>query len=291
MTTHTDLEAQEEPSDAAIKLAEMILSDCGHSTAITTRLRDRVALRIDKYTAALESQPDAAQGVPTLPFAVFDEFGNGCEDRVRDHFAALLAATPKPQEQANEWKEAVLEQLVACSMDAPTDERPASILKRVIEMSVQMATDPAINAPQEQAAQVVADRWRWSGKDFNYAVCKYDGESWVPISSDAEAADMLTTTPQPAAKPAQAKQRSLTERESSVMTRALKKSGKVVAQAERVALKPLTDEQTLKVLTGLEPDNERWKGPREHQLAFAHAVITKFCEVNGLTAPAGGEVA
>lgn len=36
-----------------------------------------------------KEQPEALQ-LPTLPFAVFDEFGQPCEDRVRDHFAAAF---------------------------------------------------------------------------------------------------------------------------------------------------------------------------------------------------------
>lgn len=36
-----------------------------------------------------EEKPKALR-LPTLPFAIFDEFGNPCEDRVRDHFAAEL---------------------------------------------------------------------------------------------------------------------------------------------------------------------------------------------------------
>lgn len=38
-----------------------------------------------------KEQPEALQ-LPTLPFAVFDEFGQPCEDRVRDHFAAAFDA-------------------------------------------------------------------------------------------------------------------------------------------------------------------------------------------------------
>lgn len=41
--------------------------------------------------AIVDHQAEAAT-LPPLPFAVFDEFGNGCEDRVRDHFAAAFAA-------------------------------------------------------------------------------------------------------------------------------------------------------------------------------------------------------
>lgn len=59
--TEADVRGEREASDSATKLAEMILADCGHSTAITTALRDRVALRIDKYTDA------RALAAPTAP--------------------------------------------------------------------------------------------------------------------------------------------------------------------------------------------------------------------------------
>ncbi len=56
--------AQEPASDSSIKLAEMLLSDCGHSSN-NTRLLERVATRIDKHVErALEmvKTAPAAQG-------------------------------------------------------------------------------------------------------------------------------------------------------------------------------------------------------------------------------------
>lgn len=63
--TEPDERSKREASDSATKLAELILSDCGHSTAITTALRDRVALRIDRYTDALAEA--RALSAPTEP--------------------------------------------------------------------------------------------------------------------------------------------------------------------------------------------------------------------------------
>lgn len=68
-------EQAEAPSDSTLKLAEMILADCGHSTAITTRLRDRVAERIERHIA---SQPTASNA----DAATWDECvasGQSCE--------------------------------------------------------------------------------------------------------------------------------------------------------------------------------------------------------------------
>jgi hypothetical protein len=79
---------------------------------------------------------------------------------------ALYLAAP-PAQQRNEWKEAVLDKLAEHCIDAPQDEPPASILSRIITMAVQMATDPAINTPAQQAqaeavpSDVVRDAERW----------------------------------------------------------------------------------------------------------------------------------
>jgi hypothetical protein len=50
--------------------------------------------------------------------------------------------------QPNPWKQAVLDALANAGLDAPLDEAPASILKRVIDAAVQVATDSALKAPQ-----------------------------------------------------------------------------------------------------------------------------------------------
>jgi hypothetical protein len=65
-------EQAEAPSDSTLKLAEMILSDCGHSTAVSTRLRDRVAERIERHIATQPTASNAGEredepaGVKTL---------------------------------------------------------------------------------------------------------------------------------------------------------------------------------------------------------------------------------
>ena len=52
------------------------------------------------------------------------------------------------QPAQNEWKEAVLEQLAANSVDAPVSASPAVILEKIIHTACLMATDPSINAAQ-----------------------------------------------------------------------------------------------------------------------------------------------
>lgn len=74
----------------------------------------------------------------------------------KDSKAAILAALAQAQAQPapNPWKDAVLDRLASHAMDAPVDMPPADILKRVIDMAVTMATDPAIAT---QPAQGLTD--------------------------------------------------------------------------------------------------------------------------------------
>lgn len=65
----------------------------------------------------------------------------------------LDSAPPAPVAD-NPWREAVLDVLARCCMDAPQDEPPASILRRVIEAEVMTALDPAVSAE----AQALVDR-------------------------------------------------------------------------------------------------------------------------------------
>ena len=83
--------------------------------------------------------------------------------------AVEAALRDAPQAEPNPWKEAVLEQLVAHSMDASLDEPPASILKRIIDMAVQMATDPAISAPtavEPDERQPLTDDQIWASDEI-----------------------------------------------------------------------------------------------------------------------------
>ena len=123
--------------------------------------------------------------------------------------AVLLAAL---QEQApNPWKEAVLDQLAFHAMDAPINMPPADILKRIIDVSVTMATDPAITQQPVQAREGEAvansailargrfhffkgedgepDDWEWFEEGTN---CEHGCIDAVIVRADAIAA------PQPA---------------------------------------------------------------------------------------------
>jgi len=48
-------------------------------------------------------------------------------------------------EPENPWKEAVLDHLAICCMDASLDEAPYHIINRILNWHVAVATDPAVN--------------------------------------------------------------------------------------------------------------------------------------------------
>lgn len=55
------------------------------------------------FCAALAAKPASPVGERGLPFAVFDEFGQGCEDRVADHYRAALATQPQEVQKPVGW--------------------------------------------------------------------------------------------------------------------------------------------------------------------------------------------
>lgn len=65
----------------------------------------------------------------------------------------LSAQAAQPAQ--NEWKEAVIEQLAAHSMDAPVSDSPTVILAKIIHMAVLQATDHAIKVAQPAHAHAI----------------------------------------------------------------------------------------------------------------------------------------
>lgn len=66
----------------------------------------------------------------------------------------------------NQWKEAILEQLVVACMDAPLDEPPASILRRIIDFHVMLDRGPVM----QQAKDPLSEAQVWGiihAKHFN----------------------------------------------------------------------------------------------------------------------------
>lgn len=63
-------------------------------------------------------------------------------------------AQPAPAVPADPWKSAVIDRIAATCMDAPQDEPPASILRRIIDWEVAVALDPAVS----DAAQALIDK-------------------------------------------------------------------------------------------------------------------------------------
>ena len=46
--------------------------------------------------------------------------------------------------EVNEWKDAMLDELAATHADAPVDEAPSRVLRRIIEWHVMLACDPGM---------------------------------------------------------------------------------------------------------------------------------------------------
>lgn len=65
---------------------------------------------------------------------------------MRDYAMASVKAAV---EERSAWKEAILEQLIVCSMDAPLKEPPESILRRVIDFHVMLDRDPVMQRARD----------------------------------------------------------------------------------------------------------------------------------------------
>lgn len=59
----------------------------------------------------------------------------------------------KPDEPPNPWKEAILDQLARCSMDAPIGTPPAKILADVMAMAETIALDPAVSTKAQRLVE------------------------------------------------------------------------------------------------------------------------------------------
>jgi hypothetical protein len=85
-------------------------------------------------------------------------------DAIEKLYAAAGAAP------TDEWKDAVLNALASHAMDAPLTDTPREIVKKLMDMVVTMACDPAINAgaapvQQEQASFPTKDAELWLTKN------------------------------------------------------------------------------------------------------------------------------
>lgn len=74
----------------------------------------------------------------------------------------------------DEWKVAVLDELVNCHMDAAVGTPPRDILKRVIAWHVQVALDPAVS----EQAQALIDR----GASVALTASNRAGQLWAPTT-------------------------------------------------------------------------------------------------------------
>lgn len=135
-----------------------------HFNALVTKTCE--ALQPQADTSVLQAAPWPPAGETlTEPEAMrydFDGYGwkyidngSGSDWMTRHPEGEFLFTKPQAvAEPVNEWKEAVIEQLAAHSMDAPVSDSPTVILAKIIHMAVLQATDPAIN--KRPAAEPVA---------------------------------------------------------------------------------------------------------------------------------------
>lgn len=106
-----------ETACALIKAADDAAADCDYmldSDDCIKVLRGQWKAPLANDCPPRPQPAPAQQGtlrLPTLPFAVFDESGKGCEDRIDDYFSAALAqqdaqasAHPGGQEELKQWQ-------------------------------------------------------------------------------------------------------------------------------------------------------------------------------------------
>jgi hypothetical protein len=72
------------------------------------------------------------------------------QKRAVEHLLNALGQRP------DKWRDAILDELASCCMDAPQTEEPASILKRIIEWHTMVALDPEVS--QEARGLIEAGR-------------------------------------------------------------------------------------------------------------------------------------
>lgn len=79
-------------------------------------------------------------------------------------------AAQAAQPAQHEWKEAVIEQLAAHSMDAPVSDSPTVILEKIIDMAVLQATNPGVNGGWKlvpvEPTQAMCQEGQWKAQEW-----------------------------------------------------------------------------------------------------------------------------
>jgi len=112
--------------------------------------RDQIDIELDKIEAAATQEP--------VMWAYQYADGTWRDASSTEHSAGmkgLYAASGAAP--TDEWKDAVLNALASHAMDAPLTDTPREIVKKLMDMVVTMARDPAINAgaAPDQSAEVL----------------------------------------------------------------------------------------------------------------------------------------
>jgi hypothetical protein len=134
--------------------------------------RDHFREQCENYRAVLNLHPSLEYRHKTwTEHKAERERVRGLEQRIKEQAALIekLSATPTPIQ----WREAVLDELANCCMDAPPDEPPRSILKRVIQWHIAVALDPAVSAE----AQALIDKTVAAAVERIQTTAIVDGEA------------------------------------------------------------------------------------------------------------------
>ena len=99
-----------DPSSTIYKLAEMVMSDCGHSTN-NQRLLDRIAERIEKHTEAVRAELAAAPQPQTVQEQCPECDGTGTVSGSQAHFLCPLCTSPQEAQPLSDAKKAELDRM------------------------------------------------------------------------------------------------------------------------------------------------------------------------------------
>ena len=137
-----------------------------------------------------------SKSLPNLPFAVFDEFGQGCEDRVADHYRAAVAAQPEAGEAAG-WKRVPIEptsNMLAAMSGEWHSSRHEEARKQYAAM---IASAPTIQPTQPVQEREAFEAWAASkgyesrtDDGFDYPLGRVLWEAWQAArATPAQAGD------------------------------------------------------------------------------------------------------
>lgn len=118
--------------------------------------------QLDSFAERIRSSHfgKGAEMAPMTPLQV-NAMVNGIGAYSGDYEDAIVRAVERQHEAqrqagqpSDDWKDAIIHELTLTCMDAPQDEAPASILKRVIDWHVALERDPAMRQAGQEPVQL-----------------------------------------------------------------------------------------------------------------------------------------